>query len=817
MTSVSSIAAAAVKSADCPSLSSNPTPLRLHIDDGSRLITHPIHGGGHSATALAKPTHEEDDHTRSSSPRPTWISISIYYEIHRLAYEIIQCLFNKPKVNEKETERDGFLCRVALQFPDILLPDAVAVTWEMEDAILDAYKTFQISLRQPTTTTKTASSPILPPPPPLVFILGDTTYSSCCPDEISALHLNADILIHYGTEACFSPTEQLPILYSFGVTQTVDYSSSCNSNSTVTKMTHATTDRNQIQTTTINPDTTFQNSSYSSETPTISSSSYYWSWDVSTCATQIFNQLTNIKDFSTLLSSSSMLYDSILIFYQPQYHREMKDLRNLLLSLFLQDTDYYYYYLQQHQVDPRRYPFPQVVIASFISQSITEKEHDDDEKVRRQETCACHNYSHGVKTNSGCYTLNSTCSDKTCEDTSSFHTFPDSSTHDHDMATTTNTATTTTNGNVDDGFVRIGNLQVPLLPHQLCQYLVIYIGDEHSQNKTNAQTSSIHTHLLHFLLRIMSYNTSTNHSRDVVKDDDDVHDNNNNNNSRNNNSSHVITRNSMVYSPKACWTYHPSTGHLSTQPLLEYNSHIRRYLNRRYYLIQRASLAQVFGILVGTLSQEKFRTVIEQLQGKIQKSGKACYTMAVGKIHQIAKLTNFAEIECFILVACSETSVLPNERDYPIPIITPHELDIALGIRTWDPHQWTCDYFDYLKNGQEQDHAGTQPSIDDGNDNDDDDDDDQPFYSLITGKYESKKPIHAKQKSLDPKTEMESLSSTLVLADSFHGGQMVEYHSEAAEFWKHREYKGLEAKVGETEVQNVIPGQTGIASDYGNR
>ena len=34
--------------------------------------------------------------------------------------------------------------------------------------------------------------------PPLVFVLGDTTYASCCQDGIGALHLSADLIVHYG-------------------------------------------------------------------------------------------------------------------------------------------------------------------------------------------------------------------------------------------------------------------------------------------------------------------------------------------------------------------------------------------------------------------------------------------------------------------------------------------------------------------------------------------------------------------------------------------------------------------------------------------
>jgi diphthamide biosynthesis protein 2 len=33
------------------------------------------------------------------------------------------------------------------------------------------------------------------------YVLGDTSYGSCCVDEVAAEHINADFIIHYGT-AC---------------------------------------------------------------------------------------------------------------------------------------------------------------------------------------------------------------------------------------------------------------------------------------------------------------------------------------------------------------------------------------------------------------------------------------------------------------------------------------------------------------------------------------------------------------------------------------------------------------------------------------
>ncbi|OXB68500.1 hypothetical protein ASZ78_000437 [Callipepla squamata] len=82
--------------------------------------------------------------------------------------------------------RDGGFRKVALQFPDALLADAAAVAARMEEA--------------------TGAE---------MYVLGDTTYGSCCVDEVAAEHASAGAVVHYGP-ACLSPCRKLPVLHVFG-------------------------------------------------------------------------------------------------------------------------------------------------------------------------------------------------------------------------------------------------------------------------------------------------------------------------------------------------------------------------------------------------------------------------------------------------------------------------------------------------------------------------------------------------------------------------------------------------------------------------
>jgi diphthamide biosynthesis protein 2 len=71
--------------------------------------------------------------------------------------------------------QEGGYKRIALQFPDEFLADAAAVSNKLSE--------------------KTGQD---------IFILADTSYGSCCVDEVAAEHVSADLVVHYG-RSCLSP------------------------------------------------------------------------------------------------------------------------------------------------------------------------------------------------------------------------------------------------------------------------------------------------------------------------------------------------------------------------------------------------------------------------------------------------------------------------------------------------------------------------------------------------------------------------------------------------------------------------------------
>ncbi|EGS22256.1 putative diphthamide biosynthesis protein [Thermochaetoides thermophila DSM 1495] len=105
------------------------------------------------------------------------------YEIARTAKEI----------------REGKWRRIALQFPDSMLKDAPRVAQLLGQELA--------SLPKPADHDQSI-------PPERIHILADTSYSSCCVDEIAAEHVHADVVVHYG-RSCLSPTCRLPVIYVF--------------------------------------------------------------------------------------------------------------------------------------------------------------------------------------------------------------------------------------------------------------------------------------------------------------------------------------------------------------------------------------------------------------------------------------------------------------------------------------------------------------------------------------------------------------------------------------------------------------------------
>ena len=662
-------------------------PPQLHFDDGSRVIME------NQATSNADSTSSPSaaDAVTHINPRGE-TPIETYYELERIALEIIQNIV--PKISAESDS--GFLCKVALQFPDELLNDSAQVAWLLEESIESLYESSLSLVQAQLDEDKVHNIP-------LVFVLGDTTYASCCPDEIGAQHLNADVIVHFGQYACLSVSDSLPVIYSFGVQE----------------------------------------------------------WPgLQCCADKIVSQIRMEREERKGENEVVDANRGLILVCERQY-------QNFLGSL---------------EVILEKEGISKVVIGT-IPKSDGNEERRMTYNASSDGCCQSSGQDQGCcesdadKESSG---QDQGCSksdvEKVCKSTQSIEPCceqsQDSCHVDNEQQEINEMSSSREEGETareeliseSENACFIGGLHIARSSQELSEYTLVFIGDDSGKSKSRQ--------FLNTILKCTSPETST----------------------------------------KACWSYNPSTEQLSIDPMSTIG--VSRYLNRRFYLTQKAKMANIIGILVGTLSQDRFRSVVASVRQKIEESGRTSYTFVVGKIN-VAKLANFAEIECFVLVACGETSILADERDYHLPVITPTELEIALGEKEWGgAGSCNTDFGDFLQGFEDGQDSGNAEHENEGTGNDsfgegnaeDESSDDEPYFSMVSGTYVTKPVSLKSQRKTQESSNLESLPGQ---------GQVTEYKSEAAEFWKKREFKGLEAKIGKDDAKAAVQGQTGIASDYG--
>ena len=109
-------------------------------------------------------------------------------------------------------------------------------------------------------------------------------------------------------------------------------------------------------------------------------------------------------------------------------------------------------------------------------------------------------------------------------------------------------------------------------------------------------------------------------------------------------------------------------------------------LKQRYGAISRAKAAKKFGIIV---SYKKGQNRIDEafrLKKLIEKKGKEAYIISVDYVNP-ANLETFRDIDCFVSTACPRIAI-DDYLSYKMPIITPVELEIVLGVKNWEDYEF---------------------------------------------------------------------------------------------------------------------------------
>ncbi|KAL8292323.1 hypothetical protein RQP46_001789 [Phenoliferia psychrophenolica] len=250
----------------------------------------------------------------------------------------------------------------------------------------------------------------------------------------------------------------------------------------------------------------------------------------------------------------------------------------------------------------------------------------------------------------------------------------------------------------------------------------------------------------------------------------------------------------MTHGRCPVWSYDPATRAARLE-----SSKTNRMLMRRYAVVEKAKDADVIGILVGTLGVAAYLPLISHLRKLIATQQKKSYTVAVGKLNP-AKLANFMEVECFVLVACPENTLI-DSKEFLRPIVTPFELELALTSK-----DWTGDYildFTALLSSSTFGQTHVDP-------NKAEDDPEGPIFSSVTGTYR-----HPKRYNANDTDDLTAQASALALRDNSSAVAKV-LGSAAGEFLSARSYKGLEPRYGLDAPAVLEEGRSGIARGYGD-
>ena len=108
---------------------------------------------------------------------------------------------------------------------------------------------------------------------------------------------------------------------------------------------------------------------------------------------------------------------------------------------------------------------------------------------------------------------------------------------------------------------------------------------------------------------------------------------------------------------------------------------IERILRQRFGLIMAVGDAVSFGILIGEKPGQMRRNLAIRMKKLLEKHHKKGYLLALD--HVGPDLIDFYPVDAFVNTACPRIAIDDSTR-YSKPLITPYELEVALGEKKWE-------------------------------------------------------------------------------------------------------------------------------------
>ncbi|XP_062516867.1 2-(3-amino-3-carboxypropyl)histidine synthase subunit 1-like [Corticium candelabrum] len=112
----------------------------------------------------------------------------------------------------------------------------------------------------------------------------------------------------------------------------------------------------------------------------------------------------------------------------------------------------------------------------------------------------------------------------------------------------------------------------------------------------------------------------------------------------------------------------------------EYYDH-ETMIGVRQAMIERASKAKRFGLILGTLGRQGNPKVLQDLEEKIKLAGLECITVLMSEIFP-EKLKLFPDIDAWVQIACPRLSI-DWGQEFDKPLLTPYEAMVAIGHVQW--------------------------------------------------------------------------------------------------------------------------------------
>ncbi len=110
-----------------------------------------------------------------------------------------------------------------------------------------------------------------------------------------------------------------------------------------------------------------------------------------------------------------------------------------------------------------------------------------------------------------------------------------------------------------------------------------------------------------------------------------------------------------------------------------------RFLRQRFAAIARAMEAKRFGIIIGEKQGQRRLAIARRIKQKLRELKREAYLIHLAEITP-ENLIYFRHLDAFVNTACPRITIEDAPR-FPKPILTPQELEVALGLRSWEAYE----------------------------------------------------------------------------------------------------------------------------------